>query len=264
MIEPEDICMLVFTSALNLHERALSVQNTWLKDFPCGYLVGGNYIDTKLRMISAGENVGEDYSSAADKQYLGLKKAFELHPDKKWFYITGCDAFIYSYNLCTLLSKYNYENDFFVVGHARSLKFLDTEIVNLSGGAGFALSNSLALKIVSSLSDIYAMKDYLSKKQWNACDMTIAYFIEKKLKINPTICDGFSHCQPYHPESVFNCDPVAYHMINIREMYSLYSGKKIKKPNILYYVFDKIHVLLAKKLKTKKIVNVICKFFYGK
>lgn len=256
--------MLVFTSALNLHERALSVNNTWLKDFPCGYLIGGNFIDPKLRMISAGPDVGEDYYSAADKQYYGLKKAFELHPDKSWYFITGCDAFIYSENLVEILSKYDPHKDHFVGGYPRKFKMLNEEIIVISGGAGFALSHSLAEKIVEAIPDIYSLKDKLSQWEWSACDQVLAYYIECVLKVEPSICDGFSHYPPYSMREEFHCAPIAYHMLNIREMYTLYAGKIISKPNAVFWCFDKFHKVLIKIFKTKSLVNKICNLFYGR
>lgn len=38
----DDIVVGIFTSALNLRERALSVQNTWMKSFSNAYLIGGH------------------------------------------------------------------------------------------------------------------------------------------------------------------------------------------------------------------------------
>ena len=75
-IIPDDIAVLVFTSALNLHERALSVQKTWMRSFSKGHLVGGYYYDPSLRMISL-PDVKEDYFSATPKQFLGLKALYE-------------------------------------------------------------------------------------------------------------------------------------------------------------------------------------------
>ena len=91
-ISPEDIVVLVFSSALNLHERAVSINNTWLKSFKNGFLVGGYFIDPKLKMISAGKDVGEGYLSATYKQFLGLKIMYERFPEKPWFFVTGDDA----------------------------------------------------------------------------------------------------------------------------------------------------------------------------
>lgn len=93
-LEFDDIAVGVFTSAEKLRERALSVQNTWLKSFPKGYLIGGYYYDAKLKMISLGPHVGEDYASAHRKQFLGLLELYHRFPETKWFFITGCDAYI--------------------------------------------------------------------------------------------------------------------------------------------------------------------------
>lgn len=263
----DDICVLCFTSALNLHERALSVHRTWLTNFKYGFLIGGYFVDPKLKMISAGENIGEDYLSCADKQYYGLKKLYEMFPDKPWFFITGCDAFLYAENLANLLEKFDSSKDYIIGGGSLQhyhLENQDTNVEYVSGGAGFALSNELVKKIVQRLDDIYKEKHLFKSEDWSYCDVTLGYFLEKYWSITPTLCDGFSSFTPYHLYThKFECPPIAYHYLSIREMYRLYTNRPVKRKNFFQKVFDKLSLILSRKLHTKHFVNDICCIMYG-
>ncbi len=268
-----DIVVLVFTSALNLHERALSCQNSWLQDFPFGYLVGGNCIDQNLKMISAGNFIGEDYASASDKQYYGLKKLYEMYPDKKWFYITGCDSYIFAENLVSALSKYNPSDDYYIGGDFSNHTILNSHCLMPKGGPGFALSISLVRKIIVRFDEIInAIKTFDNDLQ-KACDLTLCYFIEKWLGIEPVYLSGFYDWPPYsYPKDSYGGPdgktllepviekPIAFHRLSIREMYILSSGRKLKK-NELLIIIDKVLKRISFKLKTKSIVN---KIFYKK
>lgn len=264
----DDICVLCFTSALNLHERALSVHRTWLNDFNYGFLVGGSYTDSDLKMVSAGETIGEDYQSCADKQYYGLKKLYEMFPEKKWYFITGCDAFIYAQNLTKLLDTFDSTQDLYIGGgdllHYH-LENLNLNVEYISGGAGFALSNSITKKLVQKLDELYDNeKSSFTIKDWSFCDVTIAYLLKKYWKVLPTMCDGFSSFPPYHLYThKFECPPIAYHYLSIREMYRLYTNRPVKRKNFFQKVFDKLSLILSRKLHTKHLVNDICCIMYG-
>ena len=129
-----DIAVGVFTSALNLRERALSVQRTWLRAFPKGYLIGGWCRDRELKMISLGEAVGEDYQSAHRKQFLGLLELFRRFPDAPWFFITGCDAFVFAENLAALLSAYDPAEELLVGGHCGLVEIGGESLLYPAGG----------------------------------------------------------------------------------------------------------------------------------
>ena len=276
-LSTNDIVVLVFTSALNLHERALSCQNTWLQDFKFGYLIGGNYIDPKLKMISAGDVIGEDYASASDKQYYGLKKLYEMNPDKKWFYITGCDAYIFSENLVNALSKFDSSQDYYIGGDFFPAEDFGFKYLMPRGGAGFALSNSLVKKLLSRFTEIISTIKSFNPWLQTACDRTLCYFLLTMFNVKPKYVKGFYSWPPYiysekHPKVKYGDEngenhitpviekPIAFHALSIREMYILSSGKKLSK-NKLLIIFDKILKRISFKLKTKSIVN---KIFYRK
>ncbi|MEI6877031.1 MAG: hypothetical protein WCL50_18105, partial [Spirochaetota bacterium] len=146
-----DIAVLVFTSALKLRERALSVQETWLGAFPKGYLVGGWKTDPGLRLISLGKDVGEDYRSAHRKQFLGLLEMFRRFPEAKWFFITGCDAYVYAENLRALLGRYDWRDELLIGGHCGLVEIDGESLLFPAGGPGFALSRGLVSALAPSI-----------------------------------------------------------------------------------------------------------------
>ena len=266
----DDIVVLVFTSALNLHERALCCQNTWLRDFKYGYLIGGNVIDPDLKMISAGDFVGEDYASASDKQYYGLKKLYEMFPQKKWFFITGCDAYLFAENLTATLQEFDSDKDYFVGGDFFKASVCGTDFLMPRGGPGFALSRSLVKKIIDNLNTIMSKIKTFDPWLQSACDRTLCYFILTMFNVKATYADGFYTWPPHrYPEKFYGNEygenvipviekPVAFHLLSIREMYILSSGQKLSKKPVLLF-FDKIQRFISFKFKTKSFFN---KLFY--
>ncbi|MBO4704771.1 MAG: hypothetical protein J5647_03425 [Spirochaetaceae bacterium] len=275
-ISVEDIVLLVFTSAKNLHERALSVQNTWLKNFPNGYLIGGYCKDKKLKMINI-DNAGEDYLSATYKQYIGLKIMYEKFPNAKWFYITGCDAYVYSNNLCSMLSKYDSSKDYFIGGHCRYSNIDGTKVFFPAGGPGFCLSSSLVKKLIPKID--FILSDFSNYKVFKngSCDVSLAYYLMKFFSIKVTVVPGFYHYPPYkYPGETWQSEdgseitesvvskPIAFHCIKIREMYRLYSGRKLYKKNRFFTFVDFVERGFVRKLHTKYIINFIWRAIYRK
>ncbi len=147
----DDIAVGVFTSARNLRERALSVQRTWLRYFPKGFLIGGSCHDSKLRMINLDDGVREDFHSVHRKQFLGLMELYGRFPAAKWFFITGCDAFIYPWNLVKLLEGFDPEKELFIGGHCGTRMVAGEALVFPSGGPGFALSGALVKTLLPAI-----------------------------------------------------------------------------------------------------------------
>lgn len=227
--------MLVFTSALNLRERALAAQSTWMKDFLHAYLVGGYHYDPKLKMISLGSNVGEDYFSATPKQFLGLKALYEKFSDKKWFYITGCDAYVYAEPLCAMLNNFDATKPLYIGGNFLKRTVDGTEFFFPAGGCVFVLSNALVAKLLPHINFIL---DDLCKYELfykdGACDAAMGYYLLKLFDIKPIWQAGFYQVQPYrYPGDYFYnangdfvtepliADPIAFHTLTIRELYKL-------------------------------------------
>ena len=281
-LKTSEIAVICFTSAKNLHERALSVNNTWLKNFEKGYLVGGNYYAEDLKMICLGDHVGEDYFSATSKQFYGLKAMTEKFPEAKWFFINGCDAWLDAANLTEALGAFDDSKDYFVGGNfaKRSVKLQNGEDFPFyypSGGSGFALSNSLAKKLAEKTEFILEDLQKYELFAKGACDCTLAFYLLTLFNIKPSYVDGFYAVQPYqYPGDIYlNGDfkevsepvidkPIAFHTLTIREMYMLDAGKIPKKPNFIDKFVDKTAKFLSRKLKTKRLVNTVLSHIYGR
>lgn len=265
-----DIALGVFTSSLNLPARALSVQSTWLHDFPLGFLIGGYHLDPTLKMISAGPDVGEDYQSATKKQFLGLKKLIKNHPDSLWFYITGCDAFIFSENLTRALSGFCPDKDYFIGGHCNQVTINRMNLLYPSGGPGFALSRSLARKIYPFLEEICSDWESSQTKYKSACDVALAYYLRQRFNVSVSFVPGFYAWPPYrYPgcnyldgnsckvSSPVVAEPIAFHYLSIREMYVLYRRGTVEAPNKIEVLLDELINILAWKLKLKRFPNLL-------
>ena len=273
---PEETVVGVFTSALNLRERALSVQNTWLRFFPNGYLVGGWYNDPALKMIALGEDVGEDYHSVHRKQFLGLVELYRRFPDAKWFFLTGCDAYIFPRYLLDLLDSYDSTEELFVGGHC-GIALVDSErIVYPSGGPGFALSGSLVKNIVDSIPAFVEAWERDQPRLSSACDVALAWLVKQERGVTVTYAEGFYHRPPYrYPENPFLDasgnevhqqiigKPVAFHNLTIREMYVLDSGAWPKKPGFLDKCYDKTAIITARRMHTRSLVNRISQMLFS-
>lgn len=270
------IIPLVFTSALNLRERALSVQSTWLAGFEIAYLIGGYYFDRELRMVSLGETVQEDYQSATFKQFFGIKKIYEMHPDFDWLFITGCDAYVFKENLEKTLSEFDPTRDYFIGGHCGKAEVGGKIFFYPSGGPGFALSKALVEKIASRLDEMAHAWVANQTSHRSACDLAMAYFLSEWYDIPLTYREGFYHCPPfYYPENAYFDNlgnlikkeaidfPIAFHSLSIREMYELHRRKKLNAPHFIDKAFDKTALFMTRKMKTKRIVN-FCASQYAK
>ena len=278
-LSADDIAVCVYTSALNLRERALSVQNTWLKDFKNGYLIGGWYHDPALKMISLVPSVGEDYNSAHKKQFMGLVELYQRCPEAKWFYITGCDAFLFSNNLVALLTEYDAATPIFIGGHCGSATIDGQELIYPSGGPGFALSISLVASLVEHIPEFISTWEKRSDGYASACDVALTYLVKMKSDINLTYRQGFYHNPPYrYPDNTFKngygedvnenvvSKPIAFHTLSIREMYALRMGKRLEVENHFARLFDAIIKKFGRLFHTKKFINVmskICLYFSG-
>jgi hypothetical protein len=272
----DDIAVLVFTSALYLHERALSVHNTWLRNFKKGYLIGGYYYDPKLKMIALGEDVGEDYQSATKKQFLGLIRLLDLFPEAKWFYITGCDAYVFADNLVQLLEPFDPARDYFIGGHCGEVYINNEKLIYPGGGPGFALSNALAHKIRNRIPAFVEEWERTQTTLKPACDVALAYLLKRDFDIHVTYREGFYYGHPYdYPRNTYKDGegndinkevidhPIVFHTLSIREMYILHKKGWLWPRTYMDRAFDKLSLFLSRKLKTKRIVNFMAICIYG-
>ena len=272
----EDIAVCVFTSALNLPERALSVHTTWLRKFPKGYLIGGYYYNPKLKMIALGDGVEEDYQSATKKQFLGLIELHKRFPDSKLYFITGCDAYIFSENLRNLLSEYDYDEDYLIGGQCGDIVINGERVIYPGGGPGFAISHSLVAKISPRLPSFVEEWERTQDEYKSACDAAMAYLLQHEYGVKLTFRDGFYSGPPYdYPKFPYKDGngneiykpvidhPMAFHGLSIREMYVLDRTGWLRKKTHLDRGFDKISRFFTGKRKTKTIVNLVSRLLYG-
>jgi hypothetical protein len=272
-----DIAVGVFTSALNLRERALSVQETWLKAFPQAFLIGGSHFDAGLRMISLGPEIGEDYQSAHRKQFLGIVELYRRFPEAKWFFVTGCDAFVFAENLASLLSRYDYREELLVGGHCGEVEVDGVRLIYPSGGPGFALSRALVEALVPL---IPAFVEEWEKRQGAlraACDAALAFLALRERGVRVSFAEGFYHRPPYrYPQNGYKDGegrdvnrpvierPIAFHNLSIREMYLLAAGHRLKRPRLLARSFDAISTRVTRGMQSKTIMNRLSRALFAR
>jgi len=271
----DDIAVGVFTSALNLRERALSVQETWLKSFSKGYLIGGSHFDPGLRMIALGGGVGENYQSAHRKQFLGLLELLKLFPDASWFYLTGCDAFVFANNLASLLTRYDASLELLVGGHCGMVEVDGEPLVYPAGGPGFALSRPLAEALAPCIPDFVGEWEKRQPALSTACDAALAYLAKRERGVRVSFEEGFYYGPPYYyPRNTYKDgegndvnravipNPIAFHNLSIREMYLLQGGTWPRSPRLIDKAFDKLSMILTRKMHSRSFVNRICRYIY--
>ena len=276
-LESHDVAVGVFTSALKLRERALSVQETWLREFPRAYLIGGSHGDPKLRMLTLGHEVGEDYRSAHRKQFLGLLELYRLFPDAKWFFITGCDAFVFAPNLIELLSRFDHREELLVGGHCGLVHVGGEPLLYPSGGPGFALSRPLLAAVAPGIRGFIVEWETEHPELGSACDAALAYFVRRERGVRLSYAEGFYHRPPYrYPGNTYKDGegrdvnravidrPIAFHNLSIREMYLLQGGVWPRAPGFPAKTFDKLAFFLSRRLRTKAVVNTVCRLIFAR
>jgi hypothetical protein len=276
-LEFDDIAVGVFTSALNLRERAFSVQETWLRAFRKGYLIGGWYDDPGLKMISLGEGVGEDYASAHRKQFLGLLELYRRFPEASWYYLTGCDAFVFARNLLELLSGYDPREKLLVGGHCGEAWVGGERLIFPNGGPGFALSSALVASIAETIPGFIVEWEQGPPELRKACDVALAYLVKRECGVAVTFREGFYFCPPYdYPANTYKDGegkdrnnevvdkPIAFHYLSIREMYLLDRGVWPELPGLFARLYDLIAKLVTKKMRSRRIMNILSRRLFGR
>ncbi len=266
----EDIAVGVFTSALNLRERALSVQETWLRDFPNALLIGGWKSDPELRMVSLGPNVGEDYASAHEKQFLGLLELRKRFPGASWYFLTGCDAYVYADNLRALLAGFDPGMELLIGGHCGQTAIDGERLIFPAGGPGFALSGALVEALAPAIPAFIGGWPAEHPELAGACDVAMARLAKRERGVAVTFADGFYSCPPYrYPGNPYldgignvidrpvSARPVAFHALGIREMYLLRRGRVLRAPGPIARAYDIGFRFVARRFRTKSLVNRI-------
>lgn len=107
--EPADVAIGIYTGVRFLRTRAVAVRDTFLARHPQNrvfFFVGES---DPLALFDAVrvEGAGEDYFSAMQKQMYALKHMWQHAADAKWFYVIGCDTYVFIDYLLTTLDPYD-------------------------------------------------------------------------------------------------------------------------------------------------------------
>jgi hypothetical protein len=164
---PSDVAIGVYTSSKFLRTRGHSVRDTYLARHPANrvFYFSGENDSLGLFDVVAVPGAGEQYSSAFGKQMFALQHMWATAPDAKWFYVIGCDTYVFMDYFLTTLDPYDAEQPHFLGCCAGPFplssiglqgKFGFDEVVFASGGAGLVLSRGLMAKLVPAIPDFIA------------------------------------------------------------------------------------------------------------
>lgn len=157
---PEDIAIGVYTALRFLRTRGHAVRDTFLARHPENrvfYFTGGND-SLGLFDVVAVAGAGESYHSAFGKQMHALKHMWEKASDAKWFYVIGCDTYVFMDYLLTMLDPFDADEPHILGCCASNFDLaqmgMKSETVWFgSGGAGIFLSRALMAKMIPKLDD---------------------------------------------------------------------------------------------------------------
>jgi hypothetical protein len=173
-------------------EESVSCHSTWETQaqklgVPVFYHVG-QVIDENLLNwpnIVQLPGVVDDYQSAFDKHFKGLKHLYET-VDSEWYFSVGSDTYPNIKNILTMLAKYDSSQPRVIVGpHEYIAHKLGEETFDwYSGASGYFISR-LALELILKVSDTpkedwHAICEVNSRDDWKpACDVCFFYMIHK-------------------------------------------------------------------------------------
>lgn len=148
--------------------------------------------------------------------------------DYDWYIFIDDDTFVFENRLKNLLTNYN-SDDYYYIG--KELHHIKDEFgLYMSGGAGYAISNSLYSQIVSYLKKIGKDEAYYPlinlKEQWcdNLCvGLWIQDIVKKnnQIKINQ-INNNLFHCGLQENENDINT-AITFHKVITRDQYEYYT-----------------------------------------
>ncbi len=128
------------------------------------------------------ENVGNDYLSAADKQFLGIKYAHD-HYDYKYLFVCGTDTYIVVPRLIKYLKNLDINSPCIIGSHGDTRNICGKTVNYLAGGAGLILNKKLVESIYTRLTSL--QEEWLSLcinngyLQWiPSCDLALCWFLQ--------------------------------------------------------------------------------------
>ena len=176
---------------------------TWYKDaqkyqFPVIFAAGYHH-DDRYPLVNF-DHLQEDYHSAADKQFHGLKYLFDNNPCD-YYMVVGTDTYINIDNLVKMLAKYDKEQQLYIGGHCDTVNITTNfDLTFHSGGAGFIITHPVLQRLFAMYSPEQIKQlwtkiclRYQKPRFLPFCDVTMAYLCDMMLV--PTIReDHFYGC----------------------------------------------------------------------
>ena len=170
-------------------QELVACNNTWGKhceewDIPVYFFSGDRkYGVSKIenpRLIYL-DDVGDDYLSATDKQWLGLKYMFDNDP-ADFYCILGTDNYVWPDKVFPVMEKYIGCGAIVVSGYQQERTIGRRRLVFPFGGSGIFISHAAVEKIYSRLTTF--RKEWCERICRNedlnpACDVALAYLCEE-------------------------------------------------------------------------------------
>ncbi|XP_065200820.1 fringe glycosyltransferase [Planococcus citri] len=225
----EDIFISVKTTKRNHNTRLKYILKTWFQLAKDQTWFFTDVEEKQLQKLTNNHMINTNCSASHNRKALCCKMSVEfdtfLYSNKKWFCHFDDDNYVNVPRLLEMLSNYNPKKDWYLGKPSirTPLEILDKAYPSLNkiktnitfwfatGGAGFCLSKSLALKMVSVASGGRFMT--IGEKIRLPDDVTMGYIIEYLLGKPLTVIDEFhSHLEPmkflqqdtYHKQITFS------------------------------------------------------------
>lgn len=224
-------------TAPTLRERHLTCWYTWLQDFQDKFVYTGKTGSLEIQHIQIDCN--DDYNSAVEKQFLGLKHMYE-NTQAEWFVFAGCDTYIFANKLQELLATFDSKMPLYIgsklhCGDFSSLYSKDTPCKYfVSGGPGLILSRVLVEKLYPILSKCHiiwknALAEFNTNTHSAASDVALAYILWKELNTFVTFIPeaveyGLYHCAPKDYKQTVK-HPVSFHCLTPNLMLKIHQNK---------------------------------------
>lgn len=131
------------------------------------------------------KNVGNDYSSASNKQNLGLKYVYENF-NVDYIYCCGTDTYLNIRKLLLYIDLYDPNIPIYIGGHGTLRPIGNRNYYYHCGGAGFIITKICLKSIYPKLSNMHEEWSKICVENnsdlSNACDTAISYYLQNELK----------------------------------------------------------------------------------
>eukprot|EP00455_Lapot_gusevi_P004438 TRINITY_DN11840_c0_g2_i1.p1 TRINITY_DN11840_c0_g2~~TRINITY_DN11840_c0_g2_i1.p1 ORF type:complete len:642 (-),score=100.84 TRINITY_DN11840_c0_g2_i1:196-2121(-) len=248
--QPSDIVMLVYSGKPFIETRLKASRDTWLTAFPHHYFLLGDFhpdLQPNLLLVyEHGSNDERSRNASHSKHFLGLKQAFDRHPDAKWFFFAGCDSYVLSDFLLRALHSYDSSQSVYVgaplAGPEGLYSWQGESIPFALGGAGFALSNALVRQLYPQLETWYHQR---WSGAWSMVDVAMAIMIwdVARVRLTPHDCLYLDHPVKYRMLGQMVCaTPATFHYVFPDTMFFLHE----------YFTWRKMKALLQRERRQQQ------------